>query len=170
MGKEISMADIHILIPKKGRPLWSEQTGPVNTGNPYIEAIDIEPDAMMDIPLLGEVTAGQPMDLFEYKESISVPASMVRKSSYALRVRGNSMIDDNIEDGDIIIVEKRDSAENGQSVVAMINGDSVTLKKFYIEKDGIRLQPANPDLQPMYIKNEELQILGIVIGVVRKHD
>jgi len=160
MGEEIIMADIHILIPKKDRPLWHET----------IEAVDIEPEAMMEIDLLGTVTAGQPMDLFEYKESISVPASMVRKSSYALRVRGNSMIDDNIEDGDIIVVEKRDSAENGQSVVAMINGDSVTLKKFYIEEDGIRLQPANPDLQPIYIKNEELQILGIVIGVIRRHD
>jgi len=154
------MADIHILIPKNDRPLWHES----------IEEVDINPESMMDIPLLGMVTAGQPMDLFEWKESVSVPASMVRKSSYALRVRGNSMIDDNIEDGDIIVVEKRDSAENGQSVVAMINGDSVTLKKFFIEKDGIRLQPANPDLQPIYIKNEELQILGIVIGVIRKHD
>jgi len=160
MGEEIIMADIHILIPKKDRPLWHEA----------IESVDMQPDAMVDIDLLGTVTAGQPMDLFEYKESVSVPASMVRKSSYALRVRGNSMIDDNIEDGDIIVVEKRDSAENGQSVVAMINGDSVTLKKFYIEKDGIRLQPANPDLQPIYIKNEELQILGIVIGVIRRHD
>jgi len=160
MGKEIIMADIHILIPKKDCPLWHEA----------IEEVDIEPDTMVDIDLLGTVTSGQPMDLFEYKESVSVPASMVRKSSYALRVRGNSMIDDNIEDGDIIVVEKRDSAENGQSVVAMINGDSVTLKKFYIEKDGIRLQPANPDLQPIYIKNEELQILGIVIGVIRRHD
>jgi len=160
MGEEIIMADIHILIPKKDRPLWHEA----------IETVDMQPDGMVDIDLLGTVTAGQPMDLFEYKESVSVPASMVRKSSYALRVRGNSMIDDNIEDGDIIVVEKRDSAENGQSVVAMINGDSVTLKKFYIEKDGIRLQPANPDLQPIYIKNEELQILGIVIGVIRRHD
>jgi len=154
------MADIHILIPKKNRPLWHKA----------IEAVNIIPDDMIDIDLLGTVTAGQPMDLFEWKESVSVPASMVRKSSYALRVRGDSMIDDNIEDGDIIVVEKRDSAENGQSVVAMINGDSVTLKKFYIEKDGIRLQPANPNLQPIYIKNEELQILGIVIGVIRKHD
>ncbi len=160
MGKEIIMADIHLLIPKKDRPLWHET----------VEVVDIEPGAMVDIDLLGTVTAGQPMDLFEWKETVSVPASMVRKSSYALRVRGDSMIDDNIEDGDIIIVEKRDSAENGQSVVAMINGDSVTLKKFFIEKDGIRLQPANPDLQPIYIKNEELQILGIVIGVIRKHD
>jgi len=159
------MADIHILIPKKDRPLWIEKNLPES-----LDMVDMEAEAMQEISLLGTVAAGQPLDLFEYKESVSVPASMVRKSSYALRVRGNSMIDDNIEDGDIIVVEKRDSAENGQSVVAMINGDSVTLKKFYIEKDGIRLQPANPDLQPIYIKNEELQILGIVIGVIRRHE
>ena len=165
MGKEIIMADIHMLIPKNDRPLWIEKNLPES-----LDMVDIEPEIMQEIPLLGTVAAGQPLDLFEYKESVSVPASMVRKSSYALRVRGNSMIDDNIEDGDIIVVEKRDSAENGQSVVAMINGDSVTLKKFYIEKDGIRLQPANPDLQPIYIKNEELQILGIVIGVIRRHE
>jgi len=154
------MSDIHILIPKKERPVWPQA----------LELLDIEPEGMEEIPLLGTVQAGQPMDLFEYRETVSVPTSMVRKSSYALRVRGDSMIDDHIEDGDIIVVEKRDSAENGQSVVAMINGDSVTLKKFYIEKDGIRLQPANPDLQPIYIKNEELQILGIVIGVIRHHE
>lgn len=159
------MAEIHMLIPKKDRPLWIEKNLP-----PSLEMLDIEAEPMQEIPLLGSVAAGQPLDLFEYKESIAVPASMVRKSSYALRVCGDSMIDDNIEDGDIIVVEKHGSAENGQSVVAMINGDSVTLKKFYIEKDGIRLQPANPDLQPIYIKNEELQILGIVIGVIRKHD
>jgi repressor LexA len=77
------------------------------------------------------------------------------------------MIDDNIEDGDVIVVEKRASAENGQSVVAMINGETVTLKKFYIEKDGVRLQPANPDLNPIYLKNGDIQILGIVMGVIR---
>jgi repressor LexA len=92
---------------------------------------------------------------------------MVRKDCYALRVRGHSMIDDNIQDGDVIVVEKRASAENGQSVVAMINGETVTLKKFYIEKDGVRLQPANPDLDPIYLRNEEIRILGIVRGVIR---
>ncbi len=80
------------------------------------------------------------------------------------------MIDDNIQDGDIVIIEKRESAENGQSVVAMINGEQVTLKKFYVEKRGIRLQPANPDMEPIYLKNEEVQILGIVTGVIRQHD
>ena len=92
---------------------------------------------------------------------------MVRKNTYALKVQGHSMIDDNIQDGDVIIVEKQLSAENGQSVVALINNEQVTLKKFYIEADGIRLQPANPDMEPIILKNEEVQVLGIVSGVIR---
>ena len=92
---------------------------------------------------------------------------MVRKNSYALRVRGHSMVDDNIQDGDIIVVEKRESAANGESVIAMINGETVTLKKFYVEREGIRLQPANPDMEAIYLRNEEVQILGIVTGVIR---
>jgi repressor LexA len=78
------------------------------------------------------------------------------------------MIDDHIQDGDIIIVEQRETAENGESVVAMINGEQVTLKRFYVEKDGIRLQPANPTMEPIYLRHEELQILGIVAGVIRQ--
>ncbi|HEB55434.1 MAG TPA: peptidase, partial [Gammaproteobacteria bacterium] len=96
-----------------------------------------------------------------------VPANMVRKNSYALRVRGHSMVDDNIQDGDIIVVEKRESAANGESVIAMINGETVTLKKFYVEREGIRLQPANPEMAAIYLRNEEVQILGIVTGVIR---
>jgi repressor LexA len=78
------------------------------------------------------------------------------------------MIDDHIQDGDIIIVEKRETAENGESVVAMINGERVTLKRFYVEEDGIRLQPANPSMEPIYLRHDELQILGIVAGVIRQ--
>ena len=92
---------------------------------------------------------------------------MVTKSSYALRVRGHSMIDDQIQDGDIIIVEKRQTAENGETVVALINGDRVTLKRFYVEQNGVRLQPANPDMQPLYLRHDEIEILGIVSGTVR---
>ena len=68
---------------------------------------------------------------------------------------------------DVVIIEKRETAENGQSVVAMIGGEQVTLKKFYVERDGVRLQPANPYMDPIYFKNEEVQILGIVTGVIR---
>lgn len=151
------MSDIHMLIPKKDRPVWPSTA----------DVLAVESADMVEIPLLGWVAAGQPMELFEDHESVSVPAAMVRRDCYALRVRGNSMIDDNIEDGDVIVVEKRSTAENGQSVVAMINGETVTLKKFYIEKDGVRLQPANPDLDPIYLKNEDIRIIGIVRGVIR---
>ena len=95
---------------------------------------------------------------------------MVRKDTYALKVSGHSMIDDNIQDGDIVIIEKKQSAENGQSVVALINNEQVTLKKFYIEADGIRLQPANPDMVAIHLKNEEVEVLGVVTGVIRQFD
>ena len=130
--------------------------------------MDVDPTPLVDIALLGLVTAGLPIDLCEQDERVRVPADMVRRNTYALRVRGDSMIDDNIQDGDIIVVEKRQTAENGQTVVAMINGEQVTLKKFYVEVDGIRLQPANPEMKPIILRNEEIQILGIVTGVIRE--
>ena len=134
---------------------------------PTLESMDITADQLCELPLLGYVTAGQPVLISEEQETVAVPSSMVRTNSYALRVRGHSMIDDNIEDGDIVVIEKRESACNGESVVAMINGETVTLKKFYIERDGIRLQPANPTMEPIYLRNEDVQILGIVTGVIR---
>ncbi|MDH5786655.1 MAG: transcriptional repressor LexA [Chromatiales bacterium] len=152
------MSAVTYLIPKKDRQIHI----------PGIEELELSHAAMTEIPLLGWITAGEPVDLNEDNERVSVPASMVRRNTYALKVRGHSMIDDNIEDGDIVIIEKRETAENGQSVVAMINGEQVTLKKFYVERDGIRLQPANPDMEPIYLRNEEVQILGIVTGVIRQ--
>lgn len=154
------MSNINYLIPKSERPVWV----------PELEVLDILAEGMLSIPLLGDVTAGLPMDLCEQDERIAVPTNMVRRNTYALRVRGHSMIEDNIQDGDIIVIEKRETAENGQTVVAMINGESVTLKKFYVEHDGIRLQPANPEMEPIYIKNRDVQILGIVTGVIRPAD
>jgi len=151
------MSNISYLIPKKDRPVHI-------TG---AEEVELSPAAMTEIPLLGWITAGQPVELNEDNQRVSVPANMVRRNTYALKVRGHSMIDDNIQDGDIVIIEKRETAENGQSVVAMINGEQVTLKKFYVERDGIRLQPANPEMEPIYLRNEEVQILGIVTGVIR---
>ncbi len=154
------MSNVNYLIPKNNRPVWI----------PGLEALDILAEDMVEIPLLGWVAAGQPVDLSEENERVTVPANMVRKNSYALRVRGHSMVDDNIQDGDIIVIEKRETAANGQSVIAMINGETVTLKKFYVEPDGIRLQPANPEMAPICLRNEEVQILGIVTGVIRQAD
>ena len=151
------MSDVSLLIHKNKRPVWT----------PDIEPLDILAEALSEVPLLGDVQAGAPVDLCQTEESVRVPTTMVRKNTYALRVRGHSMIDDNIQEGDIIVIEKREYAHNGQTVVAMINGEQVTLKKFYVEADGIRLQPANPDMAPIILKNQDVQILGIVTGVIR---
>jgi repressor LexA len=151
------MATVSLLIPKQSRPVWPAA----------LDGLDAAPEAVVEIPLLGWVAAGLPVDLCSDNERVSVPAHMVRRNTYALRVRGHSMVDDNIQDGDIIVVERRQTAENGQTVVAMINGEQVTLKKFYVERDGIRLQPANPEMAPIILRNEEIQILGIVTGVIR---
>ncbi|NOQ79894.1 MAG: repressor LexA [Gammaproteobacteria bacterium] len=150
-------AEISYLLPKNKRSVWV----------PELEVIDTDSEPMIDIPLLGFITAGSPIERVEQNESIAVPQTMVSRNTYALKVRGHSMIDDNIEDGDIVIIEKTESAANGQSVVCLINNEQVTLKKFYIEKTGIRLQPANPDMEPIFLKNEDVQILGVVSGVVR---
>ncbi len=154
------MSNVNYMIPKKNRPVYV----------PELDALELMVGDVTDIPLLGWVAAGQPVDISEDNEQVTVPSNMVKRNSYALRVRGHSMVDDNIQDGDIIVVEKRESAANGESVIAMINGETVTLKKFYVEKQGIRLQPANPDMDPIYLKNEEVQILGIVTGVIRAMD
>jgi len=151
------MSNVSLMIPKSTRPVWHAD----------LEPVDMAPMELVEVPLLGYISAGRPVDLNESQECVAVPANMVRKNTYALRVRGHSMIEDNIQDGDIVIIEKRESAVNGQSVVAMINGEQVTLKKFYVERDGIRLQPANPEMAPIYLRNDEVQILGIVTGVIR---
>ncbi len=129
--------------------------------------MDLTTEPGVDMALLGYVSAGRPVETPEEQETVRVPSYMTRKASYALRVRGHSMIDDQIQDGDIIIIEPRQTAENGETVVALINGQQVTLKRFYVEAQGVRLQPANPEMAPLYLRDEEIEILGIVSGVVR---
>lgn len=158
------MNNISLLLPKNSRPVWTPHLEPVNH-----ETHD-DFSSLVEIPLLGKITAGRPIECIEDRESISVPENMVRKDTYALKVSGHSMIDDNIQDGDIIVIERKLSAENGQSVVALINEEQVTLKKFFIEAEGIRLQPANTAMEPILLKNSEVQVLGVVTGVIRKFE
>ncbi len=158
------MTNISLLLPKNRRPVWTPGLETID------ETLDSKLSAYVEIPLLGKITAGKPIERIETNEIVSVPANMVRKDTYALKVSGHSMIDDNIQDGDIVIIEKKLSAENGQSVVALINNEYVTLKKFYIEADGIRLQPANPEMAAIFLKNEEVEVLGVVTGVIRQFE
>ncbi|MFN2530034.1 MAG: transcriptional repressor LexA [Pyrinomonadaceae bacterium] len=125
-----------------------------------------------EVPLLGTVAAGQPIEAILTHDSVAVPANMRgRGRVFALRVRGDSMIEENIQDGDIIIVASQKVAENGQVVVALIDGNYATVKKFYREPDFIRLEPANPQFKPIFIKTpERIQIQGVVCGLIRRYD
>jgi len=125
-----------------------------------------------EIPLLGAVAAGQPIEAILSHEVVTIPRDMLgRGRTYALRVRGDSMIDEHITDGDFVIVESRQTAENGQTVVALVDGSDATVKRFYREKNHIRLEAANPLYEPIIIKPpDRVRIQGIVIGLLRKYN
>jgi repressor LexA len=124
----------------------------------------------LELPLLGYVAAGAPIEAVAGTETIAVPEEMVgRRETYVLRVRGSSMIDEQIRDGDFVIVEDRKTADNGEMVIALLDGQEVTLKKFYREHERVRLQPANPAMEPILVPSEQVQIQGVVVGVMRRY-
>jgi repressor LexA len=125
-----------------------------------------------EIPLLGTVAAGLPIESLMHEETIAVPDEMLprRGPNYALRVQGNSMVDEHIIDGDYVVVHGRQTAEPGEMVIALVNGAEATVKKFYRETGGwIRLEPANATMQPMRFQERDVLIQGVVVGVVRKY-
>lgn len=130
-----------------------------------------EDELMVQIPILGRISAGQPILAIQDREIIAVPKSKIPSSSeiYALRVVGNSMVDENINDGDVILVRRQETAENGQKVVALIDNHDATLKKFYKERTYIRLQPANKTMEPLIFRNgRDISIQGVVVDVIRE--
>ena len=132
---------------------------------------DVYPRAA-ELPLLGAVAAGMPIEALSVNETVVVPDDFVRRNGnhYVLRVRGNSMIDEQIRDGDFVVVHERRSADNGEMVIALMNNASATVKKYYRERDGrIRLQPANDTMDPIYVHENDITIQGIVVGVLRRY-
>ena len=124
----------------------------------------------VELPLLGLVAAGSPIEAIAGNETIAVPEAIAgKRDSYVLRVKGDSMIDEQIRDGDYVIVEDRKSVDNGEMVIALVGGLDVTLKKFYRENGRVRLQPANPSMQPMLLDSDQVQVQGVVVGVMRKY-
>jgi repressor LexA len=124
----------------------------------------------LELPRLGFVAAGAPIEAVASNETIAVPEALVgKRDSYVLRVKGDSMIDEQIRDGDFVIVEDRKSVDNGEMVIALVGGLDVTLKKFYRENGKIRLQPANPTMQPIMVDPDRVQVQGVVVGVMRKY-
>ena len=125
-----------------------------------------------EIPLLGKVAAGLPIESLMHDETLAVPDEILprRGPNYALKVTGNSMIDEHIIDGDYVVVHGRDAAENGEMVIALVNGSEATVKKFYRETGGwIRLQPANTAMTPMRYQERDVLIQGVVVGIIRKY-
>jgi repressor LexA len=153
-----------------------ERKGYIKRGYNESRAIEILPSEMfrrsVELPLLGQVAAGMPIEAISTPETFSVPDDFVRRSGnhYVLRVRGSSMIDEQIRDGDYVVINDRQRADNGEMVIALLNGNAATVKKFYRERDGrIRLQPANELLSPMYVNENDIAIQGVVVGVLRKY-
>lgn len=122
------------------------------------------------LPLLGVVAAGQPIEALENRETIEVPESFLGSGEhFALRVRGDSMVEDGIHDGDILLVRRQESAENGQTVVALVGGSETTVKRFYRKGARVELRPANPAMNPLVVDAARVTIQGVVVGLIRKY-
>jgi repressor LexA len=138
-------------------------------------ALELVPSEMtvraVELPLMGRVAAGSPIEAVQSTETIWVPEDMVgRGNTYVLQVKGESMIEEQIRDGDYVIVEDRDTARDGEMVIALLDGENVTLKKMYREAGGrVRLQPANSQMDPIYVDAARMRVQGVVIGVLRKY-
>jgi len=160
----ISTAHYHVKKLQEGGYLQKEYNQP--------RAIStVKEKRTIEIPLLGTIAAGQPIEAIEMRdETITITKNELGKfgNYYALRVTGNSMIDDGVYDGDIVVIKHQNVADNGQTVVAIINDNEATLKKIYREKDRFRLQPANPSLFPIYTK--ELEVRGVVVKIIRNFE
>jgi repressor LexA len=152
-----------------------ERQGRIRRAHNLSRGIEVTPlpgqTGATEIPLLGQVAAGEPIEALTQSETIAVPNGLLPKrgAAYALRVRGESMIDDHILDGDYVIVHSRQTADNGQMVIALVQGTSATVKRLYREAGGwIRLQPSNQTMQPIRVHENDLLVQGVVVGVIRR--
>jgi repressor LexA len=127
-------------------------------------------EAVASVPLLGVVAAGSPIEAVADRETVALPAALVDSGEhFALRVRGDSMVEDGIHDGDLVVVRSRTRARDGEMVVALVSGE-VTLKRLYRDGGGlVRLQPANADLRPLVVPGEDVRVQGIVVALLRRY-
>jgi repressor LexA len=153
-----------------------EQKGFIRRSHNESRSIELVPEPGLatatELPLLGRVAAGIPIEAVSTPETIAVPDDLIprRGSSYVLQVQGESMIDEHIDDGDLVVVNSRSTAENGEMVIALIEGTSATVKRYYREDGGwIRLQPANENVAPIRAHEDDVLVQGVVVGVIRKY-
>jgi repressor LexA len=153
-----------------------EKKGYIHRTHNESRAIEVLPPkgttGATEIPLLGRVAAGTPIESIMTGETLAVPDTLLprRGPNYALKVQGESMIDEHIMDGDFVVVNGKQTADNGDMVIALLNGSEATVKRFYREPGGwVRLQPANTTMQPMRFQERDVLIQGTVVGVIRKY-
>jgi len=171
IGSELglsSVATVHkhvTLLVEKGyvRRAWNQ--------NRSIELTESESAGTVRLPLRGTIAAGRPLEAVPTEESLSVPADMVRDRtrSYVLQVQGDSMIDDQIRDGDFVVIEDREAGGGGETVVALIDESEATLKRFFRDGARVRLEPANATMEPMFFPVERVRVQGVAVGVIRKY-
>ena len=153
-----------------------ERKGYIKRAYNESRAIEILPSEVyqraVELPLLGAVAAGAPLESMMTGETMAVPDGFLRRSGshYVLRVRGESMIEEQIRDGDFVVINDRQTADNGEMVIALLDNSGATVKRYYRERDGrIRLQPANETMSPLFVHEDDVRIQGIVVGVLRRY-
>lgn len=157
------------LLEKKGliRRDWNQKRGVELVEKPE-EAREQQTANARELPLFGYIAAGRPLEVDLSDETIAVPQHLTtRGENYVLKVRGDSMVEDGILDGDLVIIARREEATNGEMVVANVNGE-VTLKRLYREGERVRLQPANSMMHPIYARARDVAVQGVVVGLMRR--
>ncbi len=153
-----------------------ERKGFIRRAHNESRAIEIVPPkgqtGATELPLLGLVAAGAPIEALTEGETLAVPDELIprRGRSYVLKVRGSSMIDEHIKDGDFVVVHERNQADNGDTVIALVHDSGATVKKYFREPGGwIRLQPANAEVSPIRVNERDVTVQGVVVGVIRRY-
>ena len=153
------------LLEQKGylRRHWNQKRG--------VEVMDAEEAPSGKVPFLGTIAAGRPIEAVATNEEVAIPDHLLTNrlgDHFVLKVQGDSMIEEGIHDGDLVVVLRREEARRGEMVVALVNGDEVTLKRFFPEGKNVRLQPANHLMKPLHVPASNVQIQGIVVGLMRR--
>lgn len=151
------------------RVIGGQSTEPISINSKRQTKTSAAPSNVRGLPMAGTIAAGNPIDALETDEYLEVESRYAGSGCFALKVKGESMIEEGIFDGDFVIVKPNPSPTNGEIVVAVLDDDTATLKRFYKEKGRYRLQPANKDMEPIYVpSSEEINIKGVVVGLFRK--
>jgi repressor LexA len=163
-----SVATVHKHVThlvEKGlvRRVWNQ--------NRSIDLVRESTGKALDLPLVGTIAAGLPLEAVPTTETLTVPADMVsgRGRTFVLKIQGESMIGEQIREGDYVIIEERQLARDGETVVALVDGTDATLKRFYREGATVRLQPSHPTMAPIVLPADRVQVQGVVVGLIRKY-